>query len=354
MTRMIKVLLADDSLLTRTVLRETFTGTDDIIVAGEAANGREAIDLAAILRPDLIVMDLMMPVLDGISAIEEIMESNATPILVLSATVDDREVGLAFSAIKKGALDVMEKPGILGDGFADRIIEKVRLLSRIRVIRRPKRREREPAEPAPSLPASGDRKVLAIGASTGGPKAVKSIVGTLPRNFPGAVFIVQHIASGFARGFAQWLDSESSISVRLARDGDGYEPGVALVAPNDCHMIVEKGRVTLVDFPPVNCCRPSIDVFFESLARERGAESVGVLLTGMGKDGALGLSLMRERGGVTIVQDEESCIVFGMPKAAIALRAADDVLPLGKIPEAVANLFTPGGIHGAEENPHRR
>ncbi len=340
---MIRVLVADDSPLVRAVVRDIFRDKADIVVAGEAENGREAVAMAGELRPDLIIMDLMMPVMDGLAAIEEIMANCPTPILVLSATVDDREINRAFSAIKKGALDVMEKPGGAdtdrNEEFARRLVDKVRLLARIKVIRHPRRRLREDALPEVSY-RDVERTVLAIGASTGGPKAVMSIMKSLPAQFDAATFIVQHIAEGFTRGFAQWLDQESSIRIRLAADGDEAVMGTALVAPDDCHMIFEQGKIRLVHSEPVNCCRPSIDVFFNSLAAEFGAGVVGVLLTGMGKDGAQGLRRIKEKGGMTLVQDEQSCSVFGMPKAAISLDAVDEVLPLDGIPAAIRRIFT--------------
>lgn len=338
---MIKVVLADDSGVVRAVLRDIFHATDDIAVVGEAENGKEAITLTEQLKPDLIVMDIMMPVMDGLTAIEVIMARFPTPILVLSATMDDREVNHAFTAIKKGALDVMEKPHLsglhYGNSFEVRIIEKARILARVKVIRR------WPAKTAnielKTAYQRGGRKILAIGASTGGPKAVMSIMKGLPADFKATIFIVQHIASGFARGFAQWLDHDSSLNVRLAVDGQGYGKWEALVAPNDCHMVLEKGKIRLVQTEPVNCCRPSIDVFFNSLAEEEGAKVVGVLLTGMGKDGAQGLRHIKDKGGFTLVQDETSCTVFGMPKAAIALDAADEILPLLNLPEAITKIF---------------
>jgi two-component system chemotaxis response regulator CheB len=340
---MINVLVADDSTLTRVVLRDIFRTAGDITVVGEAGDGSEAVAMTGLLKPDLIIMDLMMPVMDGLEAIEEIMANCPTPILVLSATVDEREITHAFSAIKKGALDVMEKPGevdsVANGEFASRLVEKVRLLARIRVIRHPRRRTREDIAPGISY-REGERNVLAIGASTGGPKAVMSILKSLPEGFNAATFIVQHIAQGFTRGFAQWLDQESSIRVRLAADGDEAVKGTALVAPDDCHMIFEQGKVRLVRSEPVNCCRPSIDVFFNSLAAEYGARVLGVLLTGMGRDGAQGLLHIKEQGGMTLVQDEQSCTVFGMPKAAISLDAVDEVLPLAGIPAAIRRIIT--------------
>ena len=339
---MIKVLLTDDSLVTRAILRDIFRASGDICVVGEAENGREAVAMTGLLKPDLIVMDLMMPVMDGLVAIEEIMAQAPTPILVLSATIDEKEVNHAFAAIKKGALDVMEKPGggIDGaNGFGARICDKVRLLARIKVIRR-RRVGREKEEAGISF-TGGHRNILAIGASTGGPKAVMSIIKALPADLAATVFVVQHIASGFARGFTQWLGQESGIKVRLAEDRTLFRTGEVLVAPNDCHMVLEGGKVRLVQDAPVNCCRPSIDVFFNSLAAVHGARTVGVLLTGMGRDGAQGLRRIKEQGGVTIAQDEGSCAVFGMPKAAITLGAVDRVLPLARIPETLTRLFAP-------------
>ncbi|HEY5974702.1 MAG TPA: chemotaxis-specific protein-glutamate methyltransferase CheB [Geobacteraceae bacterium] len=340
---MIRILLADDSPLTRAVIGDAFAAVPDLMVVGEASNGREAVVLTEKLRPDIVIMDIMMPVMDGLQATEEIMARCPTPILVISATLDDTDVNLAFTAIKKGALDVMGKPGGREEDrlaeFHARLVEKVRLLARIKVIGHRLAGRRRPA-PVPR-PATDGRDLLAIGASTGGPKAVMSIIRTLPAGFNAAVFVVQHISAGFARGFAQWLDQECALPVRLAAAGDLPRPGEVLVAPNEYHMLLENGRISLNQEPPVNCCRPSIDVFFQSLAGEAGRRVVGVLLTGMGRDGAAGLRKVREHGGLTIVQDEKSCAVFGMPKAAISLDAADHVLPLTEIPQALTNIFTP-------------
>lgn len=338
---MIKVLLADDSMVVRAVLKGIFHATSDIFVVGEAENGKQAVDFTEQFNPDLIVMDIMMPIMDGLTAIEEIMVRFPTPILVLSATMDEKEVNHAFAAIKKGALDVMEKPNMsglhFGSTFEERIIEKARILAKVKVIRR------WPAKVAKvELKGGykkGERGILAIGASTGGPKAVMSIMKGLPANFNATIFIVQHIASGFARGFAQWLDRDSGQRICLARHGQGYGKEDGFVAPNDCHMIIEKGKVRLVQTEPVNSCRPSVDVFFNSLAEEEGPRVVGVLLTGMGRDGAQGLRTIKDRGGFTIAQDEKSSTVFGMPKAAIALDAADEVLPLQSIPDALVKIF---------------
>jgi len=339
---MIRVLLADDSILVRTVLREALHSSGDLTVVGEAANGVEAVALTKSLKPDIIIMDVLMPLMDGLQATETIMAENPTPILILSSTVHEKDVKLAFTAIKKGALDVMEKPAISGAAsqadFFGRLGEKIRLLARIKVIHHIHRADR--LKPVPTEKGSL-RSILAIGASTGGPKAVTGIIKALPQDFSGAVFIVQHISSGFAKGFAHWLDIESNIPVRLAEQGDLPIIGTALVAPTDCQMILENGVIKIIDAPAVNSCRPSIDVFFESLALSRGKDTVGLLLTGMGRDGAQGLLRLKESGAFTIAQDEQSCIVFGMPKAAIALNAASKVLPLDTIPDTVKKIFQP-------------
>lgn len=337
---MIRILIADDSILARAILCDTLNAAMDMTVVGEATNGAEAVSLAAALKPDIIIMDILMPVMGGLEATETIMAINPTPILILSATLDEKDVKLAFTAIKKGALDVMGKLSATGTGnqkeFTSRLLEKIRLLSRIKVIHHHQRSK----EPKLSLPARVvSRNILAIGASTGGPKAVMSIIKTLPENFSGAIFIVQHIASGFAKGFAHWLNIESNIPVRLAEPGDAPTAGTALVAPTDCQMILEDGVVKIVDAPAVNSCRPSIDVFFNSLATYRGWDSVGVLLTGMGRDGAQGLLRLKESGAFTLVQDEKSSAIFGMPKAAIAINAADEILSLDAFPETIIKIF---------------
>lgn len=341
---MVRVLIADDSRLTRMVLRDLLSRDPAIEVAGEAEDGREAVDMTCGLKPDLVLMDVLMPVMDGIAAVIEIMAECPTPILVLSSNVDPQDSLSAFNAIRHGALDVMEKPAGMGsNAFGDiaaGLIEKVKALARVRVIhhfRRPR-----PVVTPRELPAAAERRLLAVGASTGGPKAVMRLVKSLPAEFPGGGLVVQHISRGFAEGFAQWLDRESACRVRLARDGDRPEAGRILVAPNDLHMLVVGGRVRLVDQPPVNSCRPSVDVLFRSLARDALApEVVAVLLTGMGQDGAAGMADLMNAGSFNIAQDETSSAVFGMPRAAVQLGAVHRVLPLGEIPGAVQELFRP-------------
>ncbi|KIH77769.1 two-component system, chemotaxis family, response regulator CheB [Geoalkalibacter ferrihydriticus] len=336
----INILIADDSLLTRVVLRDILQRDPDIRVVGEARDGREALDAVLRLKPDLVIMDVVMPVMDGIAAVKEIMARRPTPILVLSANVRPGDARGAFNAITLGALDVMEKPrGAVQEVFAplaQRLIDKVKVLACLPVRLIPA----SSSSRAPSRAVEAQRRsILAIGASTGGPKAVLSLLRQLPPDTRARMLVVQHIAQGFAEGFAQWLERETPFPVRTAADGDALRPGLVLVAPSDRHMEVRADRIRLTDGLPVNSCRPSVDLLFTSLAHQTPREVAAVLLTGMGRDGAEGLAALRLAGAATLVQDEASCVVFGMPRAAIDLDAAQQVLPLDEIPRMLARIL---------------
>ena len=353
---MIRVLIVDDSRVVREVVKDLLKGTE-VEVVGEAANGKEAIDLTRELRPDLITMDVMMPVMDGLTAVEQIMAYTPTPILVLASSINRKDVNIAFEAIQVGALDVMEKPDNLSrEGFAalhDTLVQKIRLLSSIRVISHLKGRRKLPAAPAAPTPPREPKPrktqtgILAIGASTGGPKAVLSVLQGLPATFHLGAVLVQHIGASFTAGFVEWLDRECSLRVKLAADGEPVYPGVVLVGPGDRHMEVSGDRIRLTDDPPVNNCRPSVDVLFKSVAHSYGDKACAVLLTGMGRDGADGMAQIKERAGVTIVQDEKSSVIFGMPKAAIEMGAVDRVIPLKNIAGEILKIA--GGNYG--KNP---
>ncbi|MBE0499832.1 MAG: chemotaxis-specific protein-glutamate methyltransferase CheB [Desulfuromonadales bacterium] len=341
---MIRVLLADDSPLTRTVIKELLMCDPQIAVVGEVTDGRQAVDETRRLKPDLVILDVLMPVMDGLDAVREIMAESPTPILVLSANVDRTASRNAFIAIELGALDVMEKPKGFGthafETIAQTLRDKVKSLARIQVMHHYRRESRGVASKvAPKSLVCTDRTLLAIGASTGGPKAIMHVLQNLPRK-PVPVLIVQHIANGFVNGFADWLDKENSWTVRVATDGDRLLPGVVLIAPCLHHMEIRNGRVCLTDDPPKNSCRPSADVLFSSLARNGfGAKTAAILLTGMGTDGADGLLELKNAGACSFVQDEESCAVFGMPRAAIERDAADMVLPLPDIPLMLKHIL---------------
>ncbi len=340
---MIRILIADDSELTRVVLNDLLSADPDVEVVGEVSDGALGGRADRKAQTDLVIMDVMMPIMGGLEAVAEIMAATPTPILMLSANTDPHDSRGAFAAIKLGALDVMAKPsGVVTEAFsqiANQLVAKVKSLSRIRVIHhyRAQRTKIEKATlPLPSRP----RRILAIGASTGGPKAVLHLLQKFPKNLSAAVLIVQHIADGFAPGFADWLDRESELPVRLAGPGNQLQAGTILVAPNNAHLTVQSNRIVLEDSPPLHNCRPAVDGLFHSLATQGlAAETVAVLLTGMGSDGAGGLASLRKQGAYTIAQDEASSAIFGMPKAAIECGAVTQVLPLEHITEVVCRLF---------------
>ncbi len=340
---MIRILIADDSELTRIVLRDLLSQDADLEIVGEVNNGRAAVEQTARLKPDLVIMDVMMPVMGGLEAVAEIMAATPTPILMLSAKTDPQDSRSAFAAVKLGALDVMAKPsGVATKAFsqiASQLIVKVKTLSRIRVIHH-YRVQRPKLEKATVALPVGPRRILAIGASTGGPKAVLQLLQELPGDLDAAVLIVQHIADGFAPGFAAWLNRESALSVRLAESGSELQPGTVLVAPNKAHLTLKSNRIVLEDSPPLHNCRPAVDAMFHSLAGQQlAAETVAVLLTGMGTDGAAGLEALKKQGAYTIAQNEASCAIFGMPRAAIERGAVTQVLSLEQIAEVVCRLF---------------
>lgn len=342
---MIRVLIADDSELTRVVIRDLLAQAPDIQVVGEVGDGKAAVEQVHLLRPDLVIMDVMMPVMDGLDAVSDIMAHQPTPILVLSANTDLNDSRNAFTAIRLGALDVMSKPsGVVSEAFDDiagQLIAKVRSLSRIKVIRH-FRNQRRPSLKlsAPKKQSSKSKRILAIGASTGGPQAVLATLRELPPRIPAAILVVQHISVGFAVGFADWLNRETRLSVSLAKNGDRLEEGRVFVAPNGTHLTIENKQVRLSDAPPLHNCRPAVDALFTSLANTGLAEeTVAVLMTGMGKDGAFGIAELHKKGAFTLAQNEASSAIFGMPKAAIELGAVNQVVSLADLPNVLRLQF---------------
>jgi two-component system chemotaxis response regulator CheB len=351
--RRTRVLVADDSLTTRRLLVDALAADADLQVVGEAADGRAAARLCAELAPDVVTMDVVMPLLTGVAATAEIMARCPTPILVVSATQHGEALS-SFDALAAGAVDVLEKPGGTEsvEAWADRLRASVKRAARIPVISRPRAR-RPPASGAGA--SEGDdrpevaRRLVAIGASTGGPAAVATILRALPRAFPLPVLLVIHIGPLFASTLAEWLDGVSALRVRTAVDGEPL-PAVGaarvLVAPPDRHLLVERGLVRLGRGPERQACRPSVDELFESVAREVATAAVGCLLTGMGVDGAEGLLAMRRAGAHTIAQDEATSTVFGMPGAAARTGAAARVLPVDRIAPALVEAARAPRAHG--------
>jgi two-component system, chemotaxis family, protein-glutamate methylesterase/glutaminase len=331
----IRVLVADDSELFREVLSRVIGADPGFEVVAVAADGNAATRLTRELKPDVITMDLNMPDADGFSGIARIMAETPTPIMVL--TGNKAEV-VGFKALSLGALDILEKPEANADleAYGSEIRSRLRLLSGVKVIRH-LRGLRERKLPPP--PTKGRRvDVVAIGASLGGPRALASLLRGLPATFPVGIAVVQHIADGFTEGLASWLTQECPLQVREAVDGDLLLAGHVLLAPSGHHLLVGEGRVRLSDAPPIDTFRPSVTPLFLSAAENYGPRACGVLLTGMGHDGAAGLKVLHDAGGATLAQDEHSSAVFGMAKAAIDLGAVDRVLALEDIPRTLVAL----------------
>jgi two-component system chemotaxis response regulator CheB len=347
----IRVLVVEDSLTVRRHLCDVLATDPALEVVGEAENGKQAIERCHALRPDVVTMDMMLPVMSGLGATEQIMAHCPTPILVVSSSTNRGELFKTYEALAAGALDVLEKPrGTELDGAWERhFIATVKLVSRIRVVTHLRARlgALGPARPAArptTLPVPSLRpqnyEVVAIGASTGGPAAILEILRALPLPFPLPVLFVLHLNEPFGAAFAQWLDCQTGMRVSYAEDGDvvSAKAGRVTMAPPDSHLVVRNGRLRLTQDPARHSCRPSVDVLFESAAREYGSSAIACLLTGMGRDGAAGLLEVRQVGGCTIAQDEETSVVYGMPREALILGSVERVLPLSQIGPALSAL----------------
>lgn len=337
---MIRVLVAEDTATTRRLLVDLLRSEDDLEVVGEARNGKEAVELTRRLRPSVVTMDVRMAPLDGFEATSRIMEETPTPIVIVSGSVDVRAVETSMKALGAGALALLPTPP--GPGAPDfetqrlRFLDTVRSTSRVDVARL--RRAAQPGE-TPTL-AWATPRVVAIGASTGGPVAIARILGGLPADLPAPVLVVQHIAHGFGAGFASWLDTTLPMRVRIAQHGEPLRPGTVYVAPDGLHLGITPGlAVRLSDEPPVNGARPSASHLFSSVASACGSAAIGVILTGMGQDGVNGLRDMRRAGATVLAQDEESSVVFGMPGAAIAQGVTTATLPLDLIAPRIRELL---------------
>ncbi|MBI3071535.1 MAG: chemotaxis response regulator protein-glutamate methylesterase [Deltaproteobacteria bacterium] len=330
----IRVLVVDDSMFMRNAIQRILGGTPDVEVVGFAVDGVEAVEKCVALRPDVITMDVKMPRKDGVAATREIMAVCPTPILMLSAFTQ-AGAQATVEALSAGAVDFLPKPS--GEVSTDLAELAADLTNKVRIVAKSRIRMlgavvRLPAGPATQRRVRAALSIVGIGVSTGGPSALAQIIPRLPNDFLSAIAIVQHMPGHFTEALARELSARSDIAVREARSGDQLEPGVALIAPGGYHMKFDAaGRVRLDQSAEVNGCRPSVDVMFQSLARVFGAAVTGVILTGMGRDGALGLRAIRDAGGETIAQDEESSVVYGMPRAAIEANAATRVLPLDDI-----------------------
>jgi two-component system, chemotaxis family, protein-glutamate methylesterase/glutaminase len=349
-----RVLVVEDSLTVRKHLLEILAADPEIELVGEAEDGKRAIEICQKTRPDVISMDMMLPIMTGLAATEYIMAHCPTPILIVSASTNRGELFRTYDALTAGAVEVLEKStGVEPEGVWDRrFIATVKLVSRIRVITRLRGRlaGHRSLPPEPDLP-SLDRsmpehkcKLVAIGASTGGPGAIVEILRSLPAAFQLPILFVLHINEPFGAAFADWLDGQTGRRVAHPRDGEPVAAAVGrvLMAPVGQHLVVRGGRLHLTLDPERHSCRPSVDVLFESVAQEYGASAAACLLTGMGRDGALGLLKVRQAGGMTVAQDETTSVIYGMPREAISLGAAASVLRLEEIGPWLASLPAAG------------
>jgi len=343
---MIKVLIADDSPSIAAMLRDLLSQDPDLQVVGWAKTGQEAVDLRNSLNPDVMTMDLNMPLMGGLEATKIISSTRPVPILVVSQLIESRDSEVAFEALRCGAVDVMGKPSGAGPGafsqLAEELIFRVKTVAHVHPMRLVNKPAPAPVEPRTEVNRSPRAEVVILGASTGGPPAIAKILKALPHYFPIPIAIVQHIAPGFVAGLRQWLERESALSVRLAVHGLALRNGNVYIAPDNHHLEIVAGKkFALTSDSPLQGHRPSVDRLMESAAQIYGAEAIGVLLTGMGKDGAHGLKKIRDAGGHTIVQDEASSLVFGMPREAISLGAAVTVSPLENIADEIVQAAFP-------------
>ena len=349
------VVVVDDSPVQRRFVRAAVEADPDMTVVGEARNGKEAVALVARLRPAAVLMDLDLPVMSGIEAIERIMAASPTPILVYSAHVDGDESTNAAEALAAGAVDVLAKPGPDDSGsldsYAEQLRRRLKVAARIRVITHPRSRLRgstpvatrlslAPSPYVDPIEVRSGVKLIAIGASTGGPQALLNVLQTLPADLEQAVLVVQHMAEGFIPGLASWLDQLVALPVVVGASGRRLQPGTVTIAPSGGNLLVQDDRLRVLCTPPNpgQFHVPGIDPCFTSVAEALGPDAVGVLLTGMGRDGAQGLKAMRDSGAATIGQDEATSTVYGMPQAAFALGAVSQQLPIDAVAPAVLEL----------------
>ena len=347
---MIKVLIVEDSPVIREFLTHILDSDPEIQVIGIASDGEQALTFLEKQRPDVITMDIYMPKINGLEVTRRIMSTTPVPIVIVSGNLDRDEVATTFRSIEAGALAAIPRP--MGIGHPDHektvhsLVRTVKLMSEIKVVKRRMRALRKPPgvaipqQPAkPKLKPSAPLKLIAIGASTGGPNAVQAVLSGLPKEFALPILIVQHMATGFILGFAEWLTQVTPFPVHVATHGEQVIPGHVYVAPDGRHMEISKTtRIQLVDSPPENGLRPAVSSLLRSVALNVGNSAIGILLTGMGQDGAQELKLMKEVGAITIAQDKNSSVVHGMPGSAIDMGAATYVLSLEKIAAELVTL----------------
>jgi two-component system chemotaxis response regulator CheB len=345
--RKVRVMLVEDSPTVRTLLCHIIDRDPRLQLAAVCVSAEEALDSIAQVAPDVISMDIRLPGMDGLEATRRIMSERPTPIVVIADSVHDSTLGIAMNALKMGALTVVEKPtgpaAASYDAIASTIATQLYIMSQVPVIRRRDSVGQTAGGAASNAPPVSPTRanIVGIGASTGGPPALASVLGGLPASFPAPILVVQHMGAPFMEGFASWLDGQTRLRVKLAQNREIPEPGTVYVAPGDHHLQLASGNfLRLTTEPPLASQRPAANFLFQSLARIAGSKAVGVLLTGMGEDGARGLLEMKEAGAFTIAEDESTSVVYGMPAAAVRLGGVSVSLPQDLIAARLIQIAT--------------
>jgi len=329
----IKVLITDDSPFIREALKSILEQDPDIVVVGLAKNGKEAVEAIRNLKPDVVTMDIKMPVMDGFDAIESIMTEQPVPVIVVSTS----EVDTVVRALNIGAMDFVSiRQGI--DEIAKELVSKVKIASKVKAL---KRLRVKPLARAYRTETSSTMKIIAIGVSTGGPQSLQIVLSKLPQDLEAGILIVQHMSKGFIEGMAEWLRTHSHLIIRVAREGDILKPGMVLFAPDGCHMLINHlGKISLqMDRESVSVHVPAIDVTMKSVAEAYREHAIGVIMTGMGHDGVEGMKAIKKAGGKTIAQDEASSVIFGMNKLAIETGCVDHITGLDDLAEVILRLL---------------
>lgn len=349
MTNAIRVLIVEDSPATQELLNRVLSADPLLSVIGMVQSGVEALRFLEQQQPDVITMDIHMADMDGFETTRRIMEEQPVPIVIVSTGINPQDVNSVFQALEAGAVAAVEKPPGFGhphhEAIAKKLVQTVKAMAEVKVVRRWSRerfglgKEMARSKPDVSLPSTLIKKqtykIVAVGVSTGGPPVLEKILARLPADFAAPVVIVQHIAAGFLPGLASWLAQATSFPVEIATHHATLQPGHAYLAPDGAHMTVTRNRIVLTEAPPEHSVRPAASYLFRSVIESFGPHAIGVLLTGMGRDGATELKLMRDKGAITIAQDQETSVVHGMPGEAIKLDAATYILP----PERIAQLL---------------
>ncbi len=348
---MIKVLIVEDSVVMQEFLKNTLESDPDIQVIEMVNNGEKAIEAVKKFRPDVVTMDINMPILNGFDATRIIMETTPTPIVIVSGEWDTSNVETTFRAMEAGAIACVARPPGAGHidhaSSVEELIRTVKSMSEVKVVKRWPRLQKkgigsfkkEATVSEAAITPGREIKVVAIGASVGGPIALQTILAAIPSDFSAPIVIVQHISAGFTQGLVEWLSMTSAIPVHMGRHGEKILPGHAYIATEHLQMKVKRdGMIALTEDEPDGGIRPSVSYLFRSIAEAYGKNAIGILLTGMGRDGAQELKLMKDKGAVTIVQNEETSVVFGMPGEAVKIGGANYVLPLEEIAQTLAGL----------------